>query len=136
MKSKKKVVILTENQVKSLMNKLRKERDQRNLLENDATVIKWLRPAPNQFRIYWDNNSKRYEPDFIVETESTIYMLEVKRSDQTEEETVLAKKAAAERFCKYASEYTAANQGKDWKYLILPHNEVSRTVSFKRLEII
>jgi type III restriction enzyme len=105
------------------------EQDLAFVLENDATVIKWLRPAPNQFRIYWDNNSKRYEPDFIVETESTIYMLEVKRSDQTEEETVLAKKAAAERFCKYASEYTAANQGKDWKYLILPHNEVGRTMS-------
>jgi type III restriction enzyme len=60
-------------------------------------------------------------------------MIEVKRSDQTEEETVLAKKAAAVRFCKYASEYTADNQGKDWKYLILPHNEVSRTVSMNYL---
>ena len=60
-------------------------------------------------------------------------MLEVKRSDQTEEETVLAKKVAAERFCKYASEYTAENQGKKWVYLILPHNEVSRTVSVNYL---
>lgn len=109
------------------------EQDLAFVLENDATVIKWLRPAPNQFRIYWDNNSKRYEPDFIVETASTIYMLEVKRSDQTEEETVLAKKVAAERYCKYASEYTAANDGKKWKYLILPHNEVSRTVSMSFL---
>jgi type III restriction enzyme len=47
--------------------------------------------------------------------------------------SVLAKKAAAERFCKYASEYTADNQGKEWKYLILPHNEVSRTVSMNYL---
>jgi type III restriction enzyme len=109
------------------------EQDLAFVLENDAAVMKWLRPAPNQFRIYWDNNSKRYEPDFIVETQSTIYMLEVKRSDQTEEETVLAKKVAAERFCKYASEYTSANQGKEWKYLILPHNEVSRTVSMNYL---
>ena len=109
------------------------EQDLAFILENDATVIKWLRPAPNQFRIYWDNNSKRYEPDFVVETASTIFMLEVKRSDQTEEETVLAKKVAAERFCKYASEYTAANQGKKWVYLILPHNEVSRTVSMNYL---
>jgi type III restriction enzyme len=112
------------------------EQDLSFVLENDATVIKWLRPAPNQFRIYWDNNSKRYEPDFIVETVSTIYMLEVKRSDQTQEETVLAKKAAAERFCKYASEYTAVNQGKEWKYLILPHNEISRTVSISFLATI
>lgn len=105
------------------------EQDLAFVLESDKIVLKWLRPAPNQFRIYWNNNSKRYEPDFIVETESTIYMLEVKRSDQTEEETVLAKKAAAERFCKYASEYTAVHKGKDWKYLLLPHNEVTRTVS-------
>ncbi|MEA5141891.1 DEAD/DEAH box helicase [Arcicella rigui] len=109
------------------------EQDLAFVLENDTSVIKWLRPAPNQFRIYWDNNSKRYEPDFIVETEQSIYMLEVKRSDQIEEETVLAKKIAAERFCKYASEYTSVHQGKNWEYLILPHNEVSRTVSMKYL---
>ena len=109
------------------------EQDLAFVLENDKSVIKWLRPAPNQFHIYWNNNSKRYEPDFIVETESTIYMLEVKRSDQTEEQTVLAKKIAAERYCKYASEYTAANQGKAWKYLILPHDEVSRTVNIDYL---
>lgn len=110
------------------------EQDLAFVLENDASVVKWLRPAPNQFRIYWDNNSKRYEPDFIVETGDTIFMIEVKRADQTEEETVLAKKVAAERYCKYASEYTATNEGKKWKYLILPHNEVSRTVSMSFLE--
>ena len=103
------------------------EQDLSFVLENDKSVIKWLRPAPNQFRIYWDNNSKRYEPDFIVETDKVIYMLEVKRSDQTEEETVLAKKAAADRYCKHASDFTAENEGKEWKYIILPHNKVDRT---------
>jgi len=50
-------------------------------------------------------------------------------------------KIATEHCCKYASEYTAANQGKDRKNLILAHNEASRTVSmnylvtkFKRVE--
>lgn len=109
------------------------EQDLSFVLENDETVQKWLRPAPNQFRIYWDNNSKRYEPDFIVETTDSIYMIEVKRSDQTEEESVLAKKHAAEKYCRYATEYTTANEGKVWKYLILPHNEVSRTVSLDYL---
>lgn len=112
------------------------EQDLAFVLENDAAVIKWLRPAPNQFRIYWDNNSKRYEPDFIVETDDTIFMIEVKRADQTEEDTVLAKKKAAERYCKYASEHTAQHQGKNWKYLILPHNEVTRTVNFSYLSTI
>lgn len=109
------------------------EQDLAFVLENDALVNKWLRPAPNQFRIYWDNNSKRYEPDFIVETESVIFMIEVKRADQTEEDSVMKKRVAAERYCKYASEYTTKNEGKAWKYLILPHNEISRTVSMSYL---
>ncbi|MEZ4950826.1 MAG: TnsA endonuclease N-terminal domain-containing protein [Saprospiraceae bacterium] len=109
------------------------EQDLAFVLENDQKVEKWLRPAPNQFRIYWDNNSKRYEPDFIVETNDSIFMVEVKRADQTEEETVLAKKAAAEKYCEHASKFTLSNEGKPWKYLILPHNEVSRTVSLDYL---
>ncbi len=52
------------------------------VLEHDAKVIKWLRPAPNQFRIYWDNNSKRYEPDFVVETDTHIYLIESKAPKQ------------------------------------------------------
>ena len=71
------------------------EQDLAFVLENDATVIKWLRPAPHQFRIYWDNNSKRYEPDFIVETENTIYMVEVKRSDQTRRRNSIGKKSSS-----------------------------------------
>lgn len=109
------------------------EQDLSFVLENDEQVIKWLRPAPRQFRIYWDNNTKLYEPDFIVETNETIYMIEVKRADQLEEETVLAKKNAAERFCKYATEFTTANQGKQWKYIILPHDNITRTVNLSYL---
>ena len=42
------------------------------ILENEDKVIKWLRPAKEQFNIYWSNGSKRYEPDFIVETEDIL----------------------------------------------------------------
>jgi type III restriction enzyme len=105
------------------------EQDLAFVLEQDGLVVKWLRPAPNQFRIYWDNNSKRYEPDFVVEINDSIYMIEVKRSDQTEEETVLAKKVAAERFCKHATTYTSRNNGKQWRYIIIPHNEINRKVN-------
>jgi len=105
------------------------EQDLAFILEHDETVIKWIRPAPNQFRIYWDNNSKKYEPDFIVETEDTIYMIEPKSSDKMNDADVLAKKLAAERYCKHASEYTIQHGGKTWKYLLVPHNEISRIIS-------
>ena len=54
------------------------------VLVNDDNVVKWLRPASNQFRMYWDNNSKKYEPDFVVETVDAIYMVETKVKNFTE----------------------------------------------------
>lgn len=109
------------------------EQDLAFVLENDNKVIKWLRPANNQFRIYWDNNSKRYEPDFIIETEDTIYMVEPKSSANINDADVLAKKEAAIKYCKYATEFTSQNKGKQWKYLLVPHTEISRTINFDLL---
>ncbi|MCZ8198194.1 MAG: DEAD/DEAH box helicase family protein [Flavobacterium sp.] len=109
------------------------EQDLAFVLENDNKVLKWLRPANNQFRIYWDNNSKRYEPDFIIETEDTIYMVEPKSSANINDADVLAKKEAAIKYCKYATEFTTHNGGKQWKYLLVPHTEISRTINFDLL---
>jgi type III restriction enzyme len=109
------------------------EQDLAFILENDKTVIKWLRPSPSQFRIYWDNNSKRYEPDFVVETSDAIYMIESKMSSQVDAVDVQAKRTAAERYCKYASEFTAQHHGKKWAYVIIPHNVINRTMSLPYL---
>jgi len=109
------------------------EQDLAFILEHDASVIKWLRPAPTQFRIYWDNNSKRYEPDFIVETADAIVMIEVKMSSQMEALDVQAKKVAAEKYCDSASKFTAENGGKKWKYKMVSHHVVDRTKSFNYL---
>lgn len=106
------------------------EKDFAYILEDDSTVLKWLRPAPNQFRIYFNNNSQRYEPDFVVETGDTIYMVEIKASGQINTDDVIKKKEAALNYCKYASEYTTQNGGKPWKYLLIPHDQVNITNSF------
>ncbi|GHB52903.1 DEAD/DEAH box helicase [Mongoliitalea lutea] len=106
------------------------EKDFAFILEQDSDVQKWLRPAPNQFRIYWANNSKQYYPDFVVETADAIYMVETKASDQLNTAEVLDKKKAALRYCKYASEFTVPNGGKPWKYLLIPHDEVKLSSSF------
>lgn len=107
------------------------EQDFAFILENDSGVIRWLRPATRQFNIYWSNNSKRYEPDFIVETEDTIYMIETKAANEVDDTDVLAKKEAAVQYCKHATEYTTENNGKPWKYVIIAHNHVSRTATFE-----
>ena len=109
------------------------EQDFSNVLEDDPDVLKWLRPASNQFNIYWSNGSKKYEPDFVVETADAIYMVETKAKKDMQDADVLGKKKAAEEYCKNASEYTKTVGGKPWKYVLLAHDTVERTASFKYL---
>lgn len=109
------------------------EHDFSFVLENDKKVLRWLRPAREQFRIYWSNGSKRYEPDFIVETTDTIYMVETKAATNVSTDEVQQKKTAAEEYCRHASEFTAENGGKPWRYILLPHDVVDRTASFEYL---
>ena len=109
------------------------EHDFSFVLENDKKVLRWLRPAREQFSIYWSNGSKRYEPDFIVETTDAIYMVETKAATNVSTDEVQQKKAAAEEYCRHASEFTAENGGKPWRYILLPHDVVDRTASFEYL---
>ncbi len=109
------------------------ELDFANVLESDNDVLRWLRPAPNQFNIYWANGAKRYEPDFIVETSECIYMIETKALKDISDEDVQAKKKAAEEYCKNATEYTLKNGGKPWRYHLLRHDVVERSSSFEYL---
>jgi type III restriction enzyme len=109
------------------------EKDFAFILEEDKTALKWMRPAANQFRIYWANNSKQYRPDFVVETADTIYLVETKSAADIESAEVADKKSAALKYCKYATEFTTANEGKPWSYLLIPHNEVQISSSFSHL---
>lgn len=103
------------------------------VLETDNSILRWLRPAPNQFNIYWGNGARKYEPDFIVETDNAIYMIETKASKETNNEEVIEKRAAAELYCERATEFTTANGDKPWHYIMLRHDLVTRTNSFNYL---
>lgn len=109
------------------------EHDFSFVLENDKKVLRWLRPAREQFSIYWSNGSKRYEPDFIVETADVIYMVETKAATNVSTDEVQQKKAAAEEYCRHASEFTAEYGGKPWRYILLPHDIIDRTANFEYL---
>ena len=109
------------------------EKDLANILENDNSVKKWLRPARAQFRIYYAHNSKRYEPDFVVETENCIYMIEVKAERDMENPEVQEKAEAGKKFCVSASEFNLKNRGKKWEYVLIPHNVIILNMSFNNL---
>jgi type III restriction enzyme len=109
------------------------EKDFAIILENDKSVLKWLRPSQRQFHIYWKHNSRQYHPDFVVETADTIYMVETKKEGSIEDSDVQEKSAAALQYCKNATDFTVMNGGKPWKYVLIPHNAVQANMSFDTL---
>ena len=95
------------------------------ILERDAE--KWFKPAKGQFQIFYKQGADHleYQPDFVAETNNTIYMLEPKASNQMDDAIVLAKKEAAIKWCRNASDYTATHGGKPWRYVLIPHNVIA-----------
>ena len=116
------------------------------VLENDKGVLKWLRPSPKQFNIYYGPGGiSRYEPDFVVETADCIYMIETKASNEINSPEVKDKARAAVVYCNAVTSWNAENGGKPWRYALISHDEVrlnssfmglvSNQVSYEQLEI-
>ena len=107
------------------------ERDFAIVLENDNKVLRWMRPAAKQFNIYYGSGGiNRYEPDFIVETKDTIYMIETKARKDLESEPVKQKYKAATVYCESVTEWNAKHGGKPWMYALIPHDDVRINSSF------
>lgn len=107
------------------------------ILERDA--VKWFKPVKGQFQIYYKSGTAQpeYIPDFIAETDTSIFMVETKAQNDIDTQEVQAKAIAAKTWCQNASIYAKKMTRKSWKYLLLPHNEVSESmqlVDFLRFE--
>ena len=109
------------------------EKDFAYILEHDQAVLKWLRPAGNQFHIYWKHNSKQYHPDFVAETADTIYLIETKKEGDMDTAEVQEKSQSAIAYCRHATEFTTQNGGKPWKYILIPHDVVKMNMGFDTL---
>ncbi|MDO3558664.1 DEAD/DEAH box helicase [Ralstonia pseudosolanacearum] len=105
------------------------------ILEDDPNVLKWMKPAPGQFRIEY-KNGRNYEPDFVVETNDACLLIEPKRADQLEQDDVKDKARAAVRWCGYASQHASENGGKPWYYLMIPDTaiQLGRSVAAMQAE--
>ena len=100
--------------------------------EQSEEVIKWLRPAAKQFNLFY-GNGQRYEPDFVVETSDTMYLVEIKGEDKLNDENNLQKKQRAVRYCQVASVYASGHGLKQWKHLYIPSQQVQTNSSFTML---
>jgi type III restriction enzyme len=99
------------------------------ILERDAH--KWFRPAKGQFQISYRDGAdhREYQPDFVAETDTGVYMLEPKMRKELEDPLVLAKKEVAVSWCANASGHALSYGGKPWQYLLIPHDAIAENMT-------
>lgn len=97
----------------------------------DRQAWKWFKPAKGQFQLFYKSGTDHleYQPDFVAETESEIYMLEPKAKNQMGDADVLAKRDAAVKWCQHASTHAATCGGKPWKYVLIPHDAIAENMT-------
>lgn len=94
------------------------------ILDDEPSVLNWMKPAPRQFRIE-DADGHPYQPDFVVETETERLILEPKRRDLVDDADVQRKTRAAILWCHIATEHHAKQAGeKPWRYALIPDDKI------------
>jgi len=110
------------------------ERKMSELLEKEPSVKLWMKPGPNQFKLY-DTDGLPYQPDFVVETDTDLLIIETKRADEISDPVVLRKAEAAALWAHIATEFHARpTHGKPWSYLLVPHTELSHSTTLAGLK--
>jgi type III restriction enzyme len=112
------------------------ERRFATILEDDSEVLKWVKPPKDLLKIQYAEEDN-YNPDFIIETNSSRYLCEVKRASEMSDSVVQNKASAAIQWCERASEIS----DRPWRYALIPHDaiDISRTFAslmqqYKRAE--
>lgn len=99
------------------------ERRMAVILEQDASVQLWMKPGPNQFKIYDEDNTP-YQPDFVVETMTDKLIIETKRASDVTNPLVTKKADAAALWCHIAKRAHGGAGDKPWSYLLVPETAV------------
>ena len=91
------------------------------ILEEDPDVIRWIKPPLNQLGLFW-KAGQQYTPDFLVETTTGKYMVEVKALNEVNNEEVVSKAREGIRWCTFAS--TADPDHKTWEYRLISDDNI------------
>lgn len=91
------------------------------ILEEDPEVIRWIKPPLNQLGLFCQAG-QQYNPDFLVETATHKYMVEVKAANEVTAQDVVAKAREGIRWCRFAS--TADPDHKPWVYRLITDENI------------
>ena len=91
------------------------------ILEEDPDVVRWIKPPLNQLGLFW-KAGQQYNPDFLVETTTGKYMVEVKALNEINNEEVISKAREGIRWCTFATE--ADPDHKTWEYRLISDDNI------------
>ena len=91
------------------------------ILEEDSDVIRWIKPPLNQLGLFW-KAGQQYNPDFLIETTTGKYMVEVKANNEVTADEVVSKAREGIKWCQFAS--TADPDQKKWKYKLISDDNI------------
>ena len=91
------------------------------ILEEDPDVKRWIKPPLNQLGLFW-KAGQQYNPDFLVETTTGKFMVEVKALKDVTSDEVVAKAKEGLKWCEFAS--TADPDHKTWHYRLVSDDNI------------
>jgi len=104
------------------------------ILEDDKEVLRWAKLAKDQVYLRLPDDSS-YLPDFVVETATGKWLVEVKAANEVDSSDVQVKAKAAIIWCEHASEYELANSGKPWAYAIVSDQVITAQARFQAVAL-
>jgi hypothetical protein len=70
-----------------------------------------------------------------VETDDSIYIVEIKAYNRTKDEEVLLKSKAAREYCHNVNTLYTGTDKKQWRHMLLMDREISRSADFGELAV-
>lgn len=98
------------------------------ILESDPRVLKWIRPPEGSLSI--NHRGKSYNPDFIVETPKTKFLIEIKMMKELYPIVIPEVNDKARAAVQWAEMASTVDQNKGWEYKLIPEDAVSLNSEF------
>lgn len=97
-----------------------------DFVDNDGDVECWIKISETRHRFVsisymrTDGLLATYHPDFIVETNDRLYLVETKGTDKVKDRNVQQKRRAATEWCEKINQLPEQSRnGKEWEYILL-----------------
>ena len=98
------------------------ERQMAVLLDESEAIQRWIRLHPED-KVSVAYQSRSYYPDFAAQdTEDTYWLIEVKADKDLSSDEVVAKRAAAEEWARYASDHLKPRR---WRYVLVSETDLA-----------